>query len=906
MSYSAAYQNFRNKEFESALSLWVVSLQDNALNWPLQNELIQAREDIVKIDLPQARREYLNNQLDCIISWFGLERHASVDLKKLSTDEVVPFSILLYDDCLVISDEGSHRLLMITMEGDLIREIGEKGIDAGKFWYPAGLALYSPSENKKDDLFICCDCWNHRLQVFSAEGNFIKEIGEFGEHRDAFKGPYDIALCDDDSFWVADRANHRIKRITLDGQTLEVVGSAWGDASSPELSLEKARHDTLGQWIPAKFQYPGGILLDDVTQELIVADRNYSCIRIRKDKMKSRFGSTGPIMPRTLTTDKHRFLVKDEVTNDIYCFTPQGFPVCKLSSKQPVFPLRNQSRIIQFSGKQIDIYQFRKKDVLTPPYWIKHSALYFDDRRFAYAIRECSSNGSLKEEVPEILEKKSVADFDNYLFFSLAELWEKEGLFYGRLSEHIDKYIDSVDKELSLLYNDLVGDKYYYDRQLTDDFHKRSKDDRELDESIEELVNELNRVRNELVDDATLFLVKLQEWLQVVIKTLKFVFITADESSAKCYAHLIMDFLSKWDNVIWRYKERLPEALLEGRYNNQVKEIYLEAVDLIWEKEEYSRAFTMWEIMLSFDPANERIRNRLEALIRPSSHLGLRNEIYNNQLLRQHTPKLLEKYALRSILMNKKIKIDEGMIDVISSYLMCFNNNIFVFDSINERIYRFDLNGNFIAPLDTEKNLWLKNVSIYHLNPPFWRDEFLYLSLNNDNKLYKIGIDTNYIEEIVVKELNKMEGYFSACDRGIIYIDINTSNYYEINQCGEITFAQYIGHRIKNPNYCYVDDEHLYILSTKTSKIFSFDPYKNEFSEIYDTKRQNTRIVKLATGEWLLGGVRYIMKFTPDFKPIWLLNTPVEIGSMVAVSEPNCFKIIAGNYCSDYIYMYSS
>jgi sugar lactone lactonase YvrE len=56
-----------------------------------------------------------------------------------------------------------------------------------------------------------------RISVFTADGGFIRSFGRLGSGPGEFRTPHDIAIDDKDRLWVADRGNHRIQILDLDG-----------------------------------------------------------------------------------------------------------------------------------------------------------------------------------------------------------------------------------------------------------------------------------------------------------------------------------------------------------------------------------------------------------------------------------------------------------------------------------------------------------------------------------------------------------------------------------------------------------------------------------------------------------------------------------------------------------------
>ena len=62
---------------------------------------------------------------------------------------------------IIVTDKDNHRMQIFTLEGELILMFGEKGSGSGQFFYPWDCA--SNSQNQ----ILVADSRNHRLQLFS-------------------------------------------------------------------------------------------------------------------------------------------------------------------------------------------------------------------------------------------------------------------------------------------------------------------------------------------------------------------------------------------------------------------------------------------------------------------------------------------------------------------------------------------------------------------------------------------------------------------------------------------------------------------------------------------------------------------------------------------------------------------
>jgi predicted membrane-bound mannosyltransferase/sugar lactone lactonase YvrE len=142
------------------------------------------------------------------------------------------------DGTLYVLDTGSHRVLHLSTEGDILNSWGEFGTTesgggaGGTFNEPWGIAI-GPDGN----IFIA-DTWNHRIQKFTPDGAFLTSWGRFGQREtpDAFWGPRDVAVDDHGHVYVSDTGNKRIVVFDSDGQFLTEfgdIGLGDGDFDEP-------------------------------------------------------------------------------------------------------------------------------------------------------------------------------------------------------------------------------------------------------------------------------------------------------------------------------------------------------------------------------------------------------------------------------------------------------------------------------------------------------------------------------------------------------------------------------------------------------------------------------------------------------------------------------------------------
>ena len=152
-----------------------------------------------------------------------LEAESSLDQLGLNFPrnlEVAP------DGSLYVLDTGNHRVLHLSPEGSLLNTWGEFGSQEsggalpGTFNEPWGIAV-SP----EGEIYVA-DTWNHRIQKFTAEGEFLISWGQFGQREtpNSFWGPRDVAVDKNGHVYVADTGNKRIVVFNTEGQFIVEFG----------------------------------------------------------------------------------------------------------------------------------------------------------------------------------------------------------------------------------------------------------------------------------------------------------------------------------------------------------------------------------------------------------------------------------------------------------------------------------------------------------------------------------------------------------------------------------------------------------------------------------------------------------------------------------------------------------
>lgn len=112
-------------------------------------------------------------------------------------------------------------------------KIGQPGTNPGQLQAPRGIALAA------DGSIYVADSRNHRIQHFAPDGSLINLWGSFADSSQGeapggtFNEPWDVAVAPDGTVFVSDTWNHRVQAFTSDGQFLTMWGY-FGQAETPD------------------------------------------------------------------------------------------------------------------------------------------------------------------------------------------------------------------------------------------------------------------------------------------------------------------------------------------------------------------------------------------------------------------------------------------------------------------------------------------------------------------------------------------------------------------------------------------------------------------------------------------------------------------------------------------------
>src|SRR5271165_1273347 len=184
---------------------------------------------------------------------------------------------------LYVSDVSLDQVLVYDADTlKLLRKIGTTGHNhelttPGDLAKPTGVAV-----DKDGNLYVC-DTLNDRIEVFDADGVFIRAWGKNGDGPGYFARPKGVTIDSDGHVWVADGMQDRVQVFTNEGQLLIAMGGH-GILPGQFQGLVNVASDNKRNRMYTSEIYPGRV------QEFrYVTDAEAD--QLRKEREKQRAGS---------------------------------------------------------------------------------------------------------------------------------------------------------------------------------------------------------------------------------------------------------------------------------------------------------------------------------------------------------------------------------------------------------------------------------------------------------------------------------------------------------------------------------------------------------------------------------------------------------------------------------------
>jgi DNA-binding beta-propeller fold protein YncE len=139
------------------------------------------------------------------------------------------------DDNIWTIDDGSHLVLKLSPQGDVLLVLGRINTGAEGDWLfnkPADVAF-----GKNGEIYVADGYGNSRVMKFDRDGNFIKAWGKYGTGTGEFDLPHTVAVDKEGRVYVGDRENQRIQIFDSEGTFLKQwtgIGYPYGLVITPD------------------------------------------------------------------------------------------------------------------------------------------------------------------------------------------------------------------------------------------------------------------------------------------------------------------------------------------------------------------------------------------------------------------------------------------------------------------------------------------------------------------------------------------------------------------------------------------------------------------------------------------------------------------------------------------------
>lgn len=155
---------------------------------------------------------------------------------------------------LLVADTSDHRIKVFSLDGEFRFQFGGQGEGDGQFNYPIAINV-----NRAGEILVA-DAMNARIQVFDGSGVFQRKFGKRGSGIGDFQLIKGVATDSDGNVYVTDGRTHRVLIFSKEGEFLLPLGGMYS------ISTRKVA--------PGGFVVPQGIDVDQNDTIYVVDQMN--------------------------------------------------------------------------------------------------------------------------------------------------------------------------------------------------------------------------------------------------------------------------------------------------------------------------------------------------------------------------------------------------------------------------------------------------------------------------------------------------------------------------------------------------------------------------------------------------------------------------------------------------------
>ena len=210
---------------------------------------------------------------------------------------------------IIVTDTQNHRVQVFSSDGQLERVFGGYGSEEGQMLKPTF------ATRDRSGRLLVADTQNHRVQVFSSEGAFEFSFGSQGTGAGEMQYPYSLACNQRNQIIVSDTNNHRIQVFSSEGRFEFTFGTP---------GIEQGQ-----------LRYPFGIACNELDQ-IVVADRYNHRVQVFHHNGDYALSLQGDFSnPHSVAVDPgtQRIIVSDTDRCRLQAFTYDGRFLSAFGSK---------------------------------------------------------------------------------------------------------------------------------------------------------------------------------------------------------------------------------------------------------------------------------------------------------------------------------------------------------------------------------------------------------------------------------------------------------------------------------------------------------------------------------------------------------------------------------------------
>ena len=203
-----------------------------------------------------------------------------------------------------VADTYNHRIQVFTPDGLFVRQWGSQGSLPGQFTEPYDVS----TDPDTGDVYVV-DRDGDRIQVFSPGGQYLDSFGSEGRRAGEFRGPTGVALSANGTVYVADRNNERVQYFDRSGTYL----GQWGTEGTGSGQFDGLR----------------GLVVNR-SGYVYTTDREANAVQVfsARGDFVARWGEQWLDSPIGIAVDgANRVYVADYGDNQVHVFDPSGTPI---------------------------------------------------------------------------------------------------------------------------------------------------------------------------------------------------------------------------------------------------------------------------------------------------------------------------------------------------------------------------------------------------------------------------------------------------------------------------------------------------------------------------------------------------------------------------------------------------